>query len=389
MSHLTRRAFVRTSAACAILGSDPSVFVTAAANRDADGETNNTVHFQSDGLHLSPAEYSHLLTKIVKEGRGGADTYLNGGCVAELETSMAKLLGKERAIFVPTGTLANHLAIRCQSGRKSRVMVQAESHIYCDSLDCVQTLSHLNLVPLALGKATFTLAEVEETHRRALNGPAPLQVGAIAIESPVRRKLGETFDYEEMKRIAAFARKNEIKMHLDGARLFIASAYTGVAPEEYAALFDTVYISLYKYFNAGTGAVLAGPRAVIEQVAHARKVFGGGLYQAWPYAAVALHYLDGFGERYQRAVATSKALFEQLSMRPRFRVEPIPQGTNITKLHVKDVDGAKYQAALKKQGIHVGNPKKESSEFSLSVNESLNRRPTEELMKAFVDSLTA
>ena len=126
----------------------------------------------------------------------------------------------------------------------------------------------------------------------------------------MRRKLGEAFDYEEMKRIAAFARRHDIKLHLDWARLFLASAYTGVAPADYAALFDTVYVSLYKYFNAGTGAVLAGPRGVIEQVAHARKVFGGGLYQAWPYAAVALHFLDGFRERYEKAVATGKALFD-------------------------------------------------------------------------------
>jgi threonine aldolase len=385
MSPLTRRAFLRTSAACAALGSNRTLVPAAAADEDA----NRTVHFLSDGLHLSPAEYSRLLTKLARDGHAGVDRYLAGGCVAELEARFAKVLGKERAVFVPTGTLANHLALRCQARDRTRVLVQAESHIYCDSLDCVSTLSHLNLIPLAAGRATFTLAEAEEAHRRAANGPFPLQVGVISIESPVRRKLGEAFDYEEMKRIAAFAREHDIKLHLDGARLFLASAYTGVAPADYAALFDTVYVSLYKYFNAGTGAVLAGPRGVVEQAAHARKVFGGGLYQAWPYAAVALHYLDGFGERYQKAVATAKALFGQLGQHPRFRVEPVPHGTNITKLQVKDVDGVKYQAALNKQDILVGNPARGSSEFTLTVNESLNRRPAESLARAFVEALSA
>jgi threonine aldolase len=346
------------------------------------------VHFLTDGLHLSPAEYARLLTRLVQDGHAGADRYLGGGCVAELEKRFAQVLGKERAVFVPTGTLANHLALRCQARDRTRALVQAESHVYRDSLDCVQTLSHLNLVPLAAGKATFTLAEVEEAHRQAMGGPFPLQVGVISIESPVRRQLGEAFDYEEMKRIAAFARKHDIKLHLDGARLFVGSAYTGVTPADYAALFDTVYVSLYKYFNAGTGAILAGPRGVVEQVAHARKVFGGGLYQAWPYAAVALNYLDGFGERYQKAVAAGRALFEQLGKHPRFRVEPIPRGTNIAKLQVKDVDGVKYQAALKKHDVLVGNPRQGSAEFALIVNESLNRRPAEELTRAFVEALS-
>src|SRR5207248_1734356 len=163
--------------------------------------------------------------------------------------------------------------------------------------------------------------EVEEAYKRAVSGPFPLRVGAIAVECPVRRKTGEVFDYEEMKRVAAFARKHGIKTHLDGARLFLASAYTSVTPAEYAALFDTVYISLYKYFNAGTGAILAGPAAVVGQVAQARKLFGGGLYHAWPYAAVALHYLDGFTERYQKAMATARALFARLEKDSRFRVE--------------------------------------------------------------------
>lgn len=377
----TRRTFLGTGAAGAILGGSPLVAVAGA------GESATDVSFRSDGLTLSPIEYAQLLAKLSHEGRAGQDDYLSGGCVAELETRVAKLLGKERALFLPTGTLANHLAIRCQAGGKSRAFVQSESHVYRDSLDCVQTLSHLNLVPLGADKATVPLGEVEEAYQRAMDRPFPLQVGFIALECPVRRKLGETFDFREMKKIAAFARKHDIKMHLDGARLWIASAYTGVSPSEHAALFDTVYVSLYKYFNAGAGAVLAGPRGVIEHVAQARKMFGGGLCAAWPSAAVALHYLEGFPERYQKAVAAGQALFARLEEHPRFRVERIPHGTNIVKLHLKDVDGAKYQAALKSRGVSIGKPSPDSSGIILKVNESLNRRPADELAKAFIESL--
>src|SRR5205085_3654690 len=98
----------------------------------------------------------------------------------------------------------------------------------------------------------------------------------------------------------------------DAARLFLASADTGITPASYAATFDTVYVSLYKYFNAAAGAVLAGPRELIENLYHQRRMFGGSLRQAWPYAAVALHYLDGFGVRFERAAAAAKSLFLSL-----------------------------------------------------------------------------
>jgi threonine aldolase len=383
----TRRAFLQAGAACAALSSGRPFLAAAGLGGRADEPAGGPVDFRTDGLMLSPADYARLLARLADGGRAGADVYLAGGCVAELEARFARLLGKEQAVFVPTGTLANHLALRSLAGGKERVLVPAESHIYCDAFDCVQGLSHLNLVPLGAGRATFTVAEVEEAHRRAVNGPHPLRVGALAVECPVRRRLGEVFDYEEMQRVAAFARKHEIGLHLDGARLFLASAYTGAAPAAYAALFDTVYVSLYKYFNAGTGAVLAGPRGVIEAVAHARKVFGGGLYQAWPYAAVALHYLEGFAERFGKAVATARDLFARLGEHPRFRVEPIPHGTNIIKLHVADVGGARYQAALRERGVLVRDPGRGATAFVLTVNESLNRRPAAELARAFVEAL--
>jgi threonine aldolase len=212
-------------------------------------------------------------------------------------------------------------------------------------------------------------------------------VGAIVIECPVRRRHGEVFDFEEMKRVSAYARKHNIGMHLDGARLYLASAFTGVRPADYAALFDTVYVSLYKYFNAAGGAILAGPRATVDAVAHARKVFGAGVFQGWPQAAVALHYFTGFAQRYHKAVATAKALFAELGKDPRLRVEAIAGGSNIFKLRVRDVDPPKYQAELRRRGVLIRPDRPESSEFQLLVNESLNGRPDDELARAFLEAL--
>ena len=263
----------------------------------------STVHFRSDGLALSPAEYARLLVQLAEERGIAADEFSREGVVAELEERMAALLSKEMALFLPSGTLANHLALRVLATRGRRVLVQRESHIYNDTGDCTQELSGLTLIPLASQRATFTLAEVEDEIARLPEARVATPVGVISIESPVRRLQGEVFDFAEMQRITAFAREHRIGLHLDGARIFLASAFTGITPGSYAALFDTVYVSLYKYFNAAAGAVLAGPRELIENLYHQRRMFGGSLRQAWPYAAVALHYLDGFGERFGRAVS--------------------------------------------------------------------------------------
>src|SRR5207248_10313447 len=135
-----------------------------------------------------------------------------------------------------------------------RVLVQRESHIYNDTGDCAQELSGLTLIPLAAERASFTLAEVEAEIARLPGARVATPVGVISIESPVRRLQGQVFDFAEMQRITAFAREHRIGLHLDGARIFLASAYTGIPPASYAALFDIVYVSLYKYFNAAAGA---------------------------------------------------------------------------------------------------------------------------------------
>ena len=240
----------------------------AGFGRLADLSEDRRVHFCSDGLALSPAEYAQLLSGLASDGGVTADEFSRGGIVATLEERMAAMLGKEMAVFIPSGTLANNLALRLLARRGRRVLVQRESHIYNDSGDCAHELSGLTLVPLAPERATFTLAEVAAEVARAEEGRVSTPVGVISIESPVRRVLGEAFDFAEMQRIVLFAREKQIGLHLDGARLFLASAYTGISPQRYAELFDTVYVSLYKYFNAAGGAILAGPRELLDGLYH-------------------------------------------------------------------------------------------------------------------------
>ena len=349
-----------------------------------------SIHFRSDGLALSPAEYARLLAQIA-EGEGiAADEFSLGGAVERLERRMAELLGKEVAVFMPSGTLANHLALRLLSQRGRRVLVQRESHIYCDCGDCVQELSGLTLVPLAAGRTSFTLDDVMTEAGREDEGRVRTPIGAISIESPVRRRRGEVFDHAEMQRITGFAREHGIGLHLDGARLFLAAPYTDIAPSIYAAPFDTVYVSLYKYFNAAGGAILAGSRHLLDGLYHQRRMFGGGLRQAWPYAAVASHYLEGFAGRFAEAAAMADRLFGALGEHPRVEVLRSAASTNVTRLRLRGAAAAALPGRLAARGISIRPAlaaSTDAAEFELILNETILRRPLAQTIADFISAI--
>ena len=344
------------------------------------------IYAYGDGVRHTPDEYARLLAELTAHDGVAVDDYSRGGVVEKLETRMAATLGKEAAVWLPTGTLANHLAVRMLAGNKRRVLVQAESHLHNDCGDCAETLSGLHLIGLAPGKATFTLAEAERAADDAMLGRVAMPVGALQIETPVRRKDGERFDFAEMQKISSWARHRGIGLHLDGARLFLESGYTNRPIKEYCTLFDTVYISMYKYFNAAAGAVLAGPTALLADLYHTRRMFGGGLPHVWPYAAIALHYLDGFEQRFRAGVDNAEKVMKSLSTEGHFSFERIPNGTNIIRMRVSDVNAPVYQGRLEEAGISARIPAG-SEWFTLQVNETWGRIPATEIARRFRKAL--
>src|ERR671938_599916 len=146
------------------------------------------VVFRGDG---EPQTVRGLIRQLeVFEGDVGIapDRYARGGTVEQLERRFAEMLGKETAVFMPTGTLANHLALRQLCGVKPRAVVPEQSHLYNDTGDCVPRLSGIHLMPLAPGRPVFTLAELQEVLQQSVTGRVVSPVGVVMVESPVRRQ---------------------------------------------------------------------------------------------------------------------------------------------------------------------------------------------------------
>lgn len=358
---------------------------TFAASIHASKPLSESVDFVHDGLLLTPKDYASLLIKMADEGKIKPDYYSNGGVVEEMESVFAGLLGKESAVFMPTGTLANHIAVRHLANSNRRVIVQEQSHLYNDTGDCSQTLSNLNLIPIGVNSVEFSLEEVESIVKKTQTGRVESKVGVISIESPVRRQKDQLFTFESVKEIANYAKNNNIKMHLDGARVFVQPIHNQVSVKEYSAHFDSVYTSLWKCFNAASGAVLAGSKSFTANLFHERRMFGGGLPTAWAFAAVALHFANTFTEDYKKAWTNAETLWGLLQKNERFQVTKFEQGSHIVQLKLQQANSVRFKDALLQKGIELPSPV--ANAFLLKVNPSLNKISPQYAAELFVEAL--
>lgn len=350
-----------------------------------DAPSSNAVIFRGDGEPKTPLTMLQRLAEFDQKFTLKEDAYSLGGTVEQLERKCAEMLGKEAAVFMPTGTLANHLAIRKLCGVKPRAIVQEQSHLYNDSGDCVTRLSNINLIPLARERPYFALETLKAAVERAESGRVINPVGAVMIESPVRRQSGKIMPFDEMKAITDYCRDKQIGSHLDGARLYMMSGATGIPPTDYAALFDTVYVSLYKYFGAPFGAILAGTAEFTDGLYHDRRMFGGGLASANFAAALALQGIDGFEERFNRAMTQARALFDKINALGSLTVEQFAHGSNIFPLKLKaNVDGPRFVKVLKEHSVSVSPPDSDhAGRIMLTVNPTILRQDIQNLCCAF------
>ena len=379
-----RRTFLKTTS----LGMAGGIITTSNSfsKNEVEGKIEIRPNFSSDGIGLSPKTYAQLLLQLIEKQDFKADVYCLGEVIHRFEEKIAKALGKEKAIYMPTGTLANQIALRLHCPRRKKALVQQQSHVYRDCGDALPQLSGINLIPLAMNNISFKLKEVESALHDSAVEKVHTGVEAISIETPMRRQHLRRFDFEAMKNISQFARKKNIAMHLDGARIFGEAATTGIKVKEYCSLFDTVYISLYKYFNSIAGAVLAGPASFIEGLHHERRMFGGGLRAAWENIIVADYFFDGFEQRFQEAQKIGKAVLEKISASGKFHFKTFSDGTNVYQLFLENENPDAFRKNIIDEGIDFPAFNKNEKCFVIKINESLVGVDVSEMADLFLKS---
>ena len=391
MGSFNRRNFLKTTGTGILPVMIPfsSVLATGNHSNSYPDPATPIIKFFGDGEMFEPGDYlaelqkAHTATNIVR------DRYGTGGVVEALEKKFTELTGKERSIYMPSGTMANQLAIAVLSGENAKVFVQDTSHVYRDEADAAQSVFNKRLMPLAKNETYFTAQQLQHAVENLSSEEVFRSgIGAVSIENPVRRTDGRLVPLAEIQKISSYCRSNNIKLHLDGARIFMASAWSGVSIKEYAGYFDTVYISLYKYLGAGAGAILSGPENVINKMEHLIKVHGGTMYSNWTNAAMALYRLEGFETRLHKAVKESREIFTALNKLPGIQVKALDGGSNIYSIELaKTIDGKKMQQSLNKEfNIRMPRPN-DKNHAQLTVNETLLYRPAEYIISAFSKSI--
>jgi threonine aldolase len=282
------------------------------------------------------------------------DSYGEGALIRECEATLAKALGKERAVIFATGTLANLLALDRLCGRDARrVLLHPDSHILNDTGDSLVAIAGITPIVAATTGPGFAAKALTDALARAQDGKVRRSIGALVIETPVRRRHGEMFPAAQMEAVIAAAKKAGVALHLDGARLPIASAARGISMADFAEPFDTVYLSLWKMLGLPFGAVLAGPAALLDGIERDRRLHGGALPQFWPIAALVLAELDKLEPNWARAMVW-RQIFERALTEAGFTLRPSGTETTSTFWLVTPGPAAAFKAACKQAGIILG-----------------------------------
>lgn len=349
----------------------------------ADKFTAKTVSLVFDFEPISARDRVAGLARMLQDQPDPEGWYLKGGAVGALEVMVAEMFGKEDAVFMPTGTLANNIALRLLCGEHHRALVQAVSHVYAAESDSPQLLSGLNLVPMAAGRPAPTPDEILAALEAGEHGYFPVKVGAISLENPVNDLHGTSIPFDTLQKISAHARQRGVGMHWDGARALMLADTPGFDLRATAALFDTVYMSLYKYLDAPFGAVLTGTKAVMARAREMRHIYGGMIFIGWEAALPVLHALPTFNARYLASRERFAQILSGLQAAGGFAVEQVPNGTN--KLFLK-VDAARAKGLAERlTAADIFASKPENGRMELYANTSLLRRNPAEILRVFTN----
>jgi threonine aldolase len=278
----------------------------------------------------------------------GDDVFGEDPTVNALETKIAALFGMEAALFCPSGTMTNQIAIRLHTGPQKEVICHQYSHIYLYEGGGIManSMASVKLLSGDLGKITASQV-AESINPDDVHAP---ETTLVSLENTMNKGGGSIYTLDEIKPIHALCKEKGLKLHLDGARLFNALVETGESPADWGAHFDTISICLSKGLGCPIGSVLLGTKADIKRAKKVRKVFGGGMRQAGFLAAAGIYALDHQVERLKEDHRRARVL-GQFLVQASHVAEVLPVATNIVIARLEGKSPEMYLQELNSKGI--------------------------------------
>ncbi len=281
----------------------------------------------------------------------GDDVFGEDPSIEALEQRVAALLGKERAIFIPSGTMSNQIGLRLHCGPGDEFICEAGCHIFNYEQAGYAQLSGLAVRPVA-GDESILRREQLEDLIRGENDHLP-RTRLVCLENTHNRGAGRVLPYDTVADICDWAHAIGLATHLDGARLWNAAVATGIPAADWSAHFDTVSVCFSKGLGAPVGSALAGQRDLIKLARRHRKLLGGGMRQAGILAAGASYALEHHVERLAHDHAHAAWLAAAIARIDGLELSPAVVETNIIIFHVEPrlATAAEFCAGLKQRGL--------------------------------------
>jgi threonine aldolase len=283
----------------------------------------------------------------------GDDVFHEDPTVNRLEERVADLLGKEAALFVPSGTMSNQLAVNVHTRPGDELLCDVQCHIYNNEGGGPAILSGVTCRTFAGDGGILDITQLEDKVRP--DDDHQVRTRLVCLENTHNRGGGRVYPLEKIQAIRAWTKQHGLILHLDGARLWNALVVTGIPARRWGELFDTVSVCFSKGLGAPVGSALAGPKDVIRQARRVRKLFGGGMRQAGVLAAAALYALDHHIERLADDHRNAQVIAQAIADTPGLRLTPRQVETNLIWFQVDRERGTAWdvEAALRQRGVLV------------------------------------
>ena len=299
---------------------------------------------------------SDAMRKAMYQAEVGDDVYKEDPTTNELEKYSAELLGKEAALYVPSGVMGNQICLNVLTNPGDEVICEMDAHIFQYESGSPAALSGIQL-SLVEGVNGIISAKQVEPLIRPESAYYMARTKVIEIENTHNRAGGTIYSIDNIKSIHVLAKRNNLLMHLDGARIWNASVESGVSPAEYASYFDSVSCCLSKGLGAPVGSIIAGSKEFIKEAFRVRKGWGGGMRQVGILAAAGLYALKNNIPRLKEDHQKAKQLAVSLSKVPGLAINKELVQTNIVMFSLMNISVDDFLAKCNQNGILLGTGK--------------------------------